>query len=213
MDSEPRALSRPNRFWGLGSNRNHFFIYRRKYMSSERNNNNRHEVRVELKYCEHCGGLWVRERGAGVFCEKCQAEVDEFPMRKKRPGRIRLPQASGSKRKVVFEEGEEPAVAVVVVGMWEARFLRFPHFHNLVGRQNLVTLDLPSSPHKSAPGSHLGHGPGSTTQPKEFSNGDRSKPEPTTKGDAIGSESWYASSLPIRPGELQPTRTIRHVAV
>ena len=57
-------------------------------MSSERNNNNRHEVRVELKYCEHCGGLWVRERGAGVFCEKCQAEVDEFPMRKKRPGRI-----------------------------------------------------------------------------------------------------------------------------
>jgi hypothetical protein len=31
-----------------------------------------------------------------VFCEKCQAEVDEFPMRKKRPGRIRLPQATRS---------------------------------------------------------------------------------------------------------------------
>jgi hypothetical protein len=65
-------------------------------MSSDRNNNNRHEVRVKLKYCEHCGGLWVRERGAGVFCEKCQAEVDEFPMRKKRPGRIRFPQATRS---------------------------------------------------------------------------------------------------------------------
>jgi len=23
-------------------------------------------VRRELKYCEHCGGLWVRECGAGV---------------------------------------------------------------------------------------------------------------------------------------------------
>ena len=65
-------------------------------MSSERNNNNRHEVRVELKYYEHCGGLWVRERGAGVFCEKCQAQVDEFPMRKKRAGRVRLPQAARS---------------------------------------------------------------------------------------------------------------------
>ena len=66
-------------------------------MSSHRNDNNRHEVRVELKYCEHCGGLWVRERGAGlVFCEKCQAKVDEFPMRKKRPGRTRLPQAARS---------------------------------------------------------------------------------------------------------------------
>jgi len=29
------------------------------------------EVRVELKYCEHCGGLWVRERGAGVvYCDQ-----------------------------------------------------------------------------------------------------------------------------------------------
>ena len=63
-------------------------------MSSHGNDNNRHEVRVELKYCEHCGGLWVRERGAGVvFCQKCQAQVDEFPMRKRRSGRVRLPQA------------------------------------------------------------------------------------------------------------------------
>jgi len=29
-------------------------------------------VRVELKYCEHCGGLWLRECGAGtVYCESC----------------------------------------------------------------------------------------------------------------------------------------------
>jgi hypothetical protein len=64
-------------------------------MSSNRKDNeneNENEVRVELKYCEHCGGLWVRERGAGVvFCERCQPKVDELPMRKKKPGRIRLP--------------------------------------------------------------------------------------------------------------------------
>lgn len=66
-------------------------------MSSHSSDNNRDEVRVELKYCEHCGGLWVRERGAGVvFCQKCQAEVDEFPMRKKMPGRVRLPQGARS---------------------------------------------------------------------------------------------------------------------
>ncbi|HXJ90789.1 MAG TPA: hypothetical protein VMS18_28525 [Candidatus Binatia bacterium] len=77
-------------------------------MSSHRNNNEPSEVRVELKYCEHCGGLWVRERGAGVvFCEKCQAKLDEFPMRKKRPGRVRLPQAARSvadEYAVAFEE-------------------------------------------------------------------------------------------------------------
>ena len=65
-------------------------------MSSNRKDNE-NEVRVELKYCEHCGGLWVRERGAGVvFCEKCQPQVDDLPMRKKRPGRVRLPQGPRS---------------------------------------------------------------------------------------------------------------------
>jgi len=37
------------------------------------------EVGVELKYCEHCGGLWVRERGAGVYCLNCQPKVAELP--------------------------------------------------------------------------------------------------------------------------------------
>ena len=51
------------------------------------------EVGVELKYCEHCGGLWVRERGCGeVYCETCRPKVADLPMaKKKKPGRVMLP--------------------------------------------------------------------------------------------------------------------------
>jgi hypothetical protein len=63
-------------------------------------------IRVELKYCEHCGGLWVRERGAGVvYCEKCQGQLEEMPMRKKKPGRVRLPVGPEHEYEVKFQEG------------------------------------------------------------------------------------------------------------
>ena len=40
-----------------------------------RNGEVKKEVGVELKYCEHCGGLWVRERGAGaVNCNRLPAQ-------------------------------------------------------------------------------------------------------------------------------------------
>ena len=49
-------------------------------------------VGVELKYCEHCGGLWVRERGAGtVYCERCQGKVADLPAPKAKRGRLVLP--------------------------------------------------------------------------------------------------------------------------
>lgn len=48
--------------------------------------------RMELKYCEHCGGLWVREGGGGVYCGKCQAKVADLPMgKRKHPGKVVLP--------------------------------------------------------------------------------------------------------------------------
>jgi len=54
-------------------------------------------VRVELKYCEHCGGLWVRETGAGVvYCDECRDKVADLPLRKKRSGRLTLPVAQPS---------------------------------------------------------------------------------------------------------------------
>jgi ribosomal protein L37AE/L43A len=49
-------------------------------------------VHLELKYCEHCGGLWLRECGAGVvYCGNCQAKVADLPIPKKKPQRVTLP--------------------------------------------------------------------------------------------------------------------------
>jgi len=74
-------------------------------MSSHRHSENSGEVRVELKYCEHCGGLWVRERGTGVvYCERCQAQLEEMPKKKKKPGRVRLPVGPEHKYSVVSVE-------------------------------------------------------------------------------------------------------------
>ena len=61
-------------------------------MSCDRQDRNHRGVGVELKYCEHCGGLWVRERGAGVvYCEKCQPVVEDLAVRSKRGRRPSLP--------------------------------------------------------------------------------------------------------------------------
>ena len=48
-------------------------------------------VRMELKYCEHCGGLWMREPGSGiVYCERCQPKVADLPIPKKRGPRTSI---------------------------------------------------------------------------------------------------------------------------
>lgn len=61
-------------------------------MNSNGNDRQSGTVRMELKYCEHCGGLFVREPGAGVvYCDKCAPKVADLPMPKKKPGRVKLP--------------------------------------------------------------------------------------------------------------------------
>jgi hypothetical protein len=61
-------------------------------MKSDPEDTKKEPIRVELKYCEHCGGLWVRERGAGVvYCDNCQPKVADLPAPKKNPGRLILP--------------------------------------------------------------------------------------------------------------------------
>jgi len=38
------------------------------------------EIRVELKYCERCGGLWLRPQGAdGVHCASCRVDLAAMP--------------------------------------------------------------------------------------------------------------------------------------
>jgi hypothetical protein len=61
-------------------------------MNSDQKNVEKESVRVELKYCERCGSLWLRECGAGVvYCGSCQREVAELPVPKKKPERIKIP--------------------------------------------------------------------------------------------------------------------------
>jgi len=62
-------------------------------MKSDRKKHESNERRVELKYCEHCGALWLREPGAGVvYCENCQPKMADLPTaQRKPPGRLTLP--------------------------------------------------------------------------------------------------------------------------
>lgn len=38
-------------------------------------------IEVELKYCERCGGLWVRPCGSGrIFCGSCAPKMEEMEL-------------------------------------------------------------------------------------------------------------------------------------
>jgi len=42
-------------------------------------------VRMELKYCESCGALWLRSFGsAQIYCGPCRLQVAQLPPEKKR---------------------------------------------------------------------------------------------------------------------------------
>lgn len=70
-------------------------------------NDSNDAVRMELKYCEHCGSLWLRPSGTGsVYCESCQPKVAELPPPKKYPGRVQLPVARTSVVEGYDEQGE-----------------------------------------------------------------------------------------------------------
>ena len=50
-------------------------------------------VTVELKYCERCGGIWLRPQGDGeVYCQSCRVRQADMPQSKgARASRPRLP--------------------------------------------------------------------------------------------------------------------------
>jgi hypothetical protein len=36
--------------------------------------------KLELKYCERCGGLWLRPQGGdAVYCAPCERDIAELP--------------------------------------------------------------------------------------------------------------------------------------
>jgi hypothetical protein len=78
-------------------------------MRNDREETEKNGVRMELKYCEHCGGLWCRKRGAAaVYCDHCQVKVAELPVPKKEPERIILPvRQHTAVEDYEFEIGEE----------------------------------------------------------------------------------------------------------
>ncbi len=56
----------------------------------------REVVELELKYCERCGGLWLRRKGGDeVYCGRCLPKMAEYPARRKRKSEPRLPVGEG----------------------------------------------------------------------------------------------------------------------
>ena len=69
-------------------------------------------VEMELKYCERCGGLWLRPVGQEeVYCATCLPKMAEFPLSKRGAG-ARLPAARGDE----FAGRCEELLAICVEG-------------------------------------------------------------------------------------------------
>ena len=64
-------------------------------MKSKGKENSANESSLELKYCERCGGLWLRPVGGGqVYCVACARAMGELPPAsypRKSPGSARMP--------------------------------------------------------------------------------------------------------------------------
>jgi len=66
-------------------------------------------VYLELKYCERCGGLWLRRKGeSNVYCDSCSLQWQEVggANKKSSPSYARLRQSLASdRRRVDFPVG------------------------------------------------------------------------------------------------------------
>ncbi len=50
------------------------------------------EVQFELKYCERCGGLWLRPVGGGqIYCAACGREMAQLPPASRQRETAQLP--------------------------------------------------------------------------------------------------------------------------
>jgi Zn-finger nucleic acid-binding protein len=69
------------------------------------------EIQVELKYCERCGGLWLRPQGTdGVYCASCRISLAAMPNPGEAPPRkARRRKARGQGTDVQREDLQSPA--------------------------------------------------------------------------------------------------------
>lgn len=52
--------------------------------NKEQDSMSQKELQFELKYCERCGGLWLRPVGGGqIYCMACGRAIAELPTRLK----------------------------------------------------------------------------------------------------------------------------------
>jgi Zn-finger nucleic acid-binding protein len=68
-------------------------------------------VQLELKYCERCGGLWVRRMGGEeIYCPSCAVEMVDFAPSSRRRTSADLPVNHKSEQtaapKIIFICGE-----------------------------------------------------------------------------------------------------------
>jgi hypothetical protein len=69
------------------------------------------EMQFELKYCERCGGLWLRPVGGGqIYCAACGRAMSQMPPASKEVGRAKLPEGpryGGDEDDFEGDEGED----------------------------------------------------------------------------------------------------------
>jgi Zn-finger nucleic acid-binding protein len=61
-------------------------------MKARAKGESRQEEQLELKYCERCGGLWLRPVGGGqIYCVACGREMAQLPPASREPETAQLP--------------------------------------------------------------------------------------------------------------------------
>ena len=67
------------------------------------------EFQFELKYCERCGGLWLRPGGGGqIYCTACARAIAELPAASREGGSARVPRGPRwGVDEAVYEDREE----------------------------------------------------------------------------------------------------------
>jgi uncharacterized Zn finger protein (UPF0148 family) len=71
------------------------------------------EIQLDLKYCERCGGLWLRRKGDnGVYCAGCYAHFAALPTRGETPPRKPRRRKSRTASKTAQAEMQEHSAPI-----------------------------------------------------------------------------------------------------